>query len=136
MINAIFLFNTRKELIIRKEYAQKFKFHEIFDLVISNIDLNFFEFGNCTLVYKKFDELIVSFIVEREDEMYILSLINLFMSAMDKLLGNLNQKSFVYNFKDVNYALDNFILNGKVINLDPLDISTSPHILKSLIDEE
>ena len=87
------------------------------------------------IVHKKFDDIIVAFVASEENEMYILSLINLMMNAMDKLLGGIHQKNFIYNFKDVSYTIDNFILNGKVINLDPMDISISPHYLKPFTKE-
>jgi hypothetical protein len=131
MIHSIFLFNLQKELILKKEYSQNFNyFVEISDLIVLNLDFNFMKFGDKKLIYKKYDELIVTFLVEGEDEMFILSSINLLMSAMDRLLGNLNQKSFIYHFKDVSYAVDNFVINGKIINLDHLDISTTPHFIK------
>ena len=129
MIHSIFLFNSRKELIIKKEYTENNNFTEISCLILENLDFNFLKLKKRKLIYKKYDELIVAFLIEDEDEMFILSLINLMMSAMDRLLGNLNLTSFVYHFKDVSYAIDNYILNGKIINLDPLEISTTPHYI-------
>lgn len=136
MIKSVLIFNINTELIIQKYYDGKINPSDVINTVKSNSDLNFCEYGQLTLIYKKFDELITVFVVLDENEMYILSLINLMMNAMDKLLGGLHHKSFVYNFKDVSFAIDNFILNGKVINLDPMDISISPHYLKPFTREE
>lgn len=136
MIKSVLIFNINTELIIQKYYDGKINPSDVINTVKLNPDLNFCEYGQLTLIYKKFDELITVFVVLDENEMYILSLINLMMNAMDKLLGGLHHKSFVYNFKDVSFAIDNFILNGKVINLDPMDISISPHYLKPFTREE
>lgn len=136
MIKSVLIFNINTELIIQKYYDGKINPSDVINTVKLNSDLNFCEYGQLTLIYKKFDELITVFVVLDENEMYILSLINLMMNAMDKLLGGLHHKSFVYNFKDVSFAIDNFILNGKVINLDPMDISISPHYLKPFTREE
>lgn len=99
------------------------------DAVLSNQDVNFVE-AQDLVVYKKFESLYVCFVVEEENEMYVLNLITFLMSLMDRLLGHLNEKSFIYNFKDVSYMIDNFILDGKVVNMDCLDISTSPYIIE------
>ena len=136
MIKSIFIFNTNSELIIEKHYHDYLHFSKILNIIKSNRDLNFCEYENDTIIYKKFDDLFISFVVFDENEMYILSLINLLMSAMEKLLGGINQRSFVYHFKDISYALDNFIINGKIINLDSLEISISPHFIKSFRNDE
>lgn len=136
MIRAIFFFNVKEELLIKRLYSECIDFRVVYDLVLENLDINFAKIDNETVVYKQFDELIVAFVVKNEDEMYVLSFLNLLMSAMDKLLGNLDQSCFVYHFKDVIYALDNCVIGGKIINLNSLDISTSPYYFKPYSSDE
>lgn len=127
MIKKIFCFNSKREILFKKLYCSTIDDEDIINKVLSNQEINFIECKDL-IVYKKIDTIYLAFVVVNENEMYILNLIVFLMNTMDKLLGNLNEKSFIYNFKDVHYLLDNFILDGKVISLDPFEISTSPYI--------
>lgn len=129
MIKKILCFNLERETIFKKSYKSTLSDKEVQDDVLSNQDCNFID-AQDTIVYKRFDTIYLCFIVEDENEMYILNILVFMMSLMDRLLGHLNEKSFIYNFKDVSYMIDNFILDGKIINTDPLEISTAPYIIE------
>lgn len=130
MINKIYCFNLENETIFKKNYNSKIEDDKIRNKVLNNIESNIIELKKSTIVYKKYDSLYVCFEVQSENEIYILVVIDFLMNLFERLLGSLNEKSFIYNFKDVNYLIDNYILNGKIINLDPLEISTSTYIIE------
>lgn len=125
MIKAIFVFNNEYQLLLKKEYTKEFDFEKIGKELQSEPDFNFVEFEDSVLVCRRFDDTNVCFIVEDENEMYIFSLITLLMSAIERTIGNLHHKSFVYYFKEISHAIDNFILNGKVITLEIEEIAAS-----------
>ncbi|KAM0680874.1 AP-2 complex subunit sigma [Glugoides intestinalis] len=125
MIKAIFVFNNEYQLLLKKEYTKEFDFERIAKELQEEPDFNFIEFEDSVLVCRRFDDTSVCFIVEDENEMYIFSLITLLMCAIERTIGNLNHKSFVYYFKEISHAIDNFILNGKVITLEIEEIAAS-----------
>lgn len=124
MIKKIYCFNEHRETIFRKTYRSTMGDQCIEDAVLSNKDINFIETQDL-IVYKRFEPLYVCFVVQDENEMYILNLITLLMRQMGKLLEHLNEKSIIYNFRDVDRMIDNFILDGKVISMDCSSIFTS-----------
>jgi hypothetical protein len=129
MINKIYCFNTENETLFKKCYKNTIlDLKDIYEEVLRNSNVNFFEINKSTIVYKRYESFYCCFEVEDENEIYILCLIDFLMNALERLLGSTSEKAFIYNFKDVNYLLDNFILNGKVINLDSLDLSTSTYL--------
>lgn len=129
MIKKILAFNLDREIIFKKIYKEALDDSKIIKEVLSNHDNNFIDLKE-TIIYKRFDTIYLCFVVEDENEMYIMNLLVFMMSLMDRLLGQINEKSFIYSFKDVDYLIDNFILDGKIINIDPLEISTSAYILE------
>lgn len=114
MIKKIHCFNEHREAIFGKTYKPTMDDQHIENMVLSSRDTSFIE-SRDLIVYKKFERLYVCFVVEGENEMYVLGLITSLMDLINESLGQLNEKRLIYNFRDVDYIIDNFILDGKII---------------------
>lgn len=127
MIKKIYAFNSKEETLFRRLYAATLSDGEIRACVSTTPDCSFIK-GTDTIVYRQFEAFNVCFVVENENEMYILSLISYLMNLMERLFGSINEITIIYNFKDCHVLIDNFILNGKVVALDPLEITSACHV--------
>ncbi|KAF7682545.1 AP-1 complex subunit sigma-2 [Astathelohania contejeani] len=96
-----------KEEIIKKILGVKTSYHNI---ILTK---------EYTIVYEKYAGLFISFVVRDENELGVLDLINRFVIVLDKYFGRACELNLVYNFDAVLNLLDEFILGGVCIELDP-----------------
>lgn len=127
MIKKIYAFNEKGETLFRRVYAETLSDGEVRACVQSTPNCSFVK-STDTVVYRQFEGFSVCFVAENENEMYVLALISYLMNLMERLFGSVSEVTIVYNFKDCHVLIDNFILNGKVVALDPLEITSACHI--------
>jgi len=120
MIKKIYAFNERGEALLKRQYGPTLDDACIRGEIASSPDCNFVKASD-TIVYRRADTFYVAFVVENENEMYILSLISHLMSMIEQKLGAATESAIVYNFRDCHALLDTVILNGKIILLDPAE---------------
>ncbi|ELA41399.1 uncharacterized protein VICG_01504 [Vittaforma corneae ATCC 50505] len=135
MIKGIFIFNTDYETILTRIYCKSISIKSIISVLKSNNDSNFIDLNSNIIVYKQYDDSIICFVANEENEMHILALITVLMNTIERMLGSLNHKSLIYHFKDTYAIVDNFVLNGVVIGLNPADILSSLEHTQSIIDQ-
>lgn len=123
MINGIYIFSSEYELILKRTYAKTLSMEKVVGAIGS--DCNFVEIGSETVIHRRFEDVIFCCVTADENEMYILALITMVASTMEKMVGSLSHKLLVYHFRDAYTLIDGFVLNGKVVCLDPTDILSS-----------
>lgn len=130
MIKAIYIFNSSFELVIRKSYSKTHSPEEIAKIIKNNTDGNFIDLTD-TLIHKLFDRIHICLITDQENEMFALSILTILTNILERMMADIHQDSIEYYFKDISFTIDNFIINGKIIGLDPLEICASANTLKT-----
>lgn len=125
MIKGIFIFNADYETLLKRTYCKSVNIESVINALKSNSDSNFIDLNSDTIIFRQCDDSIICFVAGEENEMYVLALITILVNTIERMLGSLNHKSLIYHFKDVYAVVDNFILNGVVVSLDPVDILNS-----------
>lgn len=125
MIKGIYIFNTEYELLIRKTYADIINIGDIVAKLKTHEDCNFISLKNDVLVYRQVEDSLFCLLANNENEMYLLALTSIFIDTIERMLGNVSYRSLVYHFKDIYMVIDQFILNGTVINLNAGEILSS-----------
>lgn len=121
MIKKVYVFNERHETLIRRVYAATLSDDEMRQLVLATPDCNFVRVCD-TLVYKKIDGVYMCMVAADENEMYVLGLIGHLAGLIGRLLESTSEAAISYSFKECHALLDAFILDGKVVCLDQLEI--------------
>jgi len=124
MINAIYIFSSEQELIFTRTYAKTMATKDVLANSVG-LDCSFVEIGTETAIYKQFEDIIICFVVADENEIYVSALISMIASTIEKMLGCLDHKLLIYHFKDAYTLIDSFVVNGKVISLNPSEILSS-----------
>lgn len=127
MIKKVYAFNGKQETLFRRVYSKTLTDESIRKLVVAAEPCNFIA-GVDDIVYKKLDGFYVCFVVQNENEMYILAIISHLMCLFEKILGNLSEMAFIYNFKDCHSLLDGYILNGKVVALNSSEVLVGSYL--------
>lgn len=121
MIKKVYAFNDKGETLLKRQYAPTLDDIAIRGCIITNTDCNFVKASD-TIIYRRIDSFYVSFVVEHENEMYILSLISHLMHMLEQKLGAAIDSTITYNFKDCHVMLDAIILNGKFVMANPAEV--------------
>jgi hypothetical protein len=112
MIKKIYIFNEHKQTRLVKTYSDTHSNTEIQSIVLSEKDTSI-----CgDIVFRKFNTIYICFVIENENEMYILSLINMLVDCLSKEFPALSELHFVYNFKEVYDLVDRIFAGGYVVN--------------------
>lgn len=121
MIKALYILNTNYDLLIKRTFKTQNDFKSIASALKNHNDSNFIDLYDSILVHKTFEDTIFCFEIKEENEMYILELIDIFASAVERMVDSFNHKSIVYHFDNIYFLIDNFIIDGLVFNIDPSD---------------
>lgn len=129
MIKKIYGFNVNGETRLKRTYAPCLSDDEIRAAVQEEKERSVVDDGE-TIVFSRFGNIFIAFVVENENEMYILALINSLMSIYDRFFGKVCELHFIYNFKEAHVILDNYIVNGKCIENDPFEVMKHAYYIK------
>lgn len=129
MIKKIYGFSSNGETRLKRTYETTLSDDEIRSMVLAQKERNIVD-GNETIVFNKFGNLFIAFVVENENEIYVLSLINNLMSIYDRFFTKVCELHFIYNFKETHVILDNYIVNGKCIENDPFEVMKHAYYIK------
>ncbi|KAI4291414.1 AP-4 complex subunit sigma-1 [Pancytospora philotis] len=121
MIKKIYGFNGDGETLFKRTYEPGITDSEIQKAVRASPDCSFVHAVD-TVVYRRLGPVFICFVVAEENEMYVLALIAHFISAAERLLGEINEATLIYNFKGVHTLLDGFVLDGKVAEMDSAEL--------------
>jgi hypothetical protein len=121
MIKKVYGFNTAGEPRLRRVYAPSVADEEIVREVLATSEGNIVDYRE-TIVFGRFNNLYIAFVVENENEMHMLALINNLMSIYDKLFTKVCELHFIYNFRETHIVLDNYISNGKCIENEAIEV--------------
>lgn len=129
MIKKIYGFNLNGEIRLKRTYAPSLSDEEIKAAVLSEKGKNIVDERE-KVVFNKFGNMFIAFVVENENEMYVLALINNLMSIYDRFFSKVCELHFIYNFKETHIILDNYIANGKCIENDPFEVMKHAYYIK------
>lgn len=129
MIKKIYGFNLNGEVRLKRTYTSSLSDEEIREVVLNETEKNIAK-DRETVVFNRFGNMFIAFVVENENEMYILALINTLMSIYDRFFGKVCELHFIYNFKETHIILDNYIVNGKCIGNDPFEVMRHAYYIK------
>ncbi|KAG5860435.1 clathrin adaptor complex small subunit [Encephalitozoon hellem] len=129
MIKKIYGFSLNGETRLKRTYEATLSDEEIRSMVMAQEERNIID-GSETIVFNRFGNLFIAFVVEDENEMYVLSLINNLMSIYDRFFTKVCELHFIYNFKETHIILDNYIVNGKCIENDPFEVIKHAYYIK------
>lgn len=129
MIKKIYGFSSGGETRLKRTYQPSLPDEEIRSMVLAHSDTSIIE-GRETIVFNRFGNIFIAFVVENENEMYVLSLINNLMSIYDRFFSKVCELHFMYNFKETHIILDNYIVNGKCIENDPFEVMKYAYYIK------
>lgn len=82
------------------------------------------------IVFNRFANLYIAFVVDEENVMYILALINHLMKIYDNFFNSACELHFIYNMKEAHEILDNFIVDGKCVELDVFEVTKHSYFIK------
>ncbi|UYI26940.1 ap-2 complex subunit sigma [Encephalitozoon cuniculi] len=129
MIKKVYGFSSSGETRLKRTYETSLSDEEIRSMVLAQKERNIAD-GKETVVFNRFGNIFMAFVVENENEMYILSLINNLMSIYDRFFTKVCELHFIYNFKETHIILDNYIANGKCIENDPFEVMKHAYYIK------
>lgn len=112
MIQKIIIFNEKQEIRLKRIYCKVMNNEEIIKKVLKEKDCNIVD----NIIFKKYSNLYVCFVVANENELYILGLIDLFMELLAKTFSPLTELNFIYQFSTVYNVLDKIIVGGYVVD--------------------
>ncbi|KAH9410952.1 putative clathrin adaptor protein [Ordospora pajunii] len=121
MIKKIYGFSSSGETRLKRTYQKSLDDAGIREIVLGHAEKNIVD-GDQMVVFNRFGDIFIAFVVENENGMYILSLINNLMSIYDRFFSKVCELHFIYNFKETHLILDNYIVNGKCISSDALEV--------------
>lgn len=120
MIKKIYIFNENGESRIIRTFKDTLSNKEIQQRVLQETNTNFIKIDkNESIVFRKYNKIFICFVVENENEMYILSIISLLMDLLNRLFRNITELHLIYHFKDIYEVLDKFIAGGFVVETNP-----------------
>lgn len=124
MIYQILGFSTNNQNLFFRKYEKDALCHEaIKRKVFNSIQQNVITKRDKKIVYKKFNNVIIAFVVNKdENNFYIFEILNKFMSVIGIMFSGICAEDFVCNFDLVLLLLDEYILNGKVLEFNTLRI--------------
>ncbi len=102
-------------------YSQKEKQKIIKDVVNSVLarqpkHANFIRFRDQTLCYKRYASLyFIAAVDSGDNELITLEMIHAFVTLLDKYFHNVCELDIIYNFEQVHWVLDEFIVAGEVV---------------------
>ncbi|WUR02483.1 AP complex subunit sigma [Vairimorpha necatrix] len=125
MIHGIIIFNAEGETKLSRDFSLKYIEDEIKNKVLQEKDTNIiYDTSDTSIIFKKHFNIFICFIIENENEFYILSLINVFIDSFSSHFSNvcINSSSshfselhFVYQFKEIYDILDEMFVGGYYI---------------------
>jgi hypothetical protein len=119
MIKKIYIYNENGDSRIIRTFRDTLTNEEIGREVSKEHEVNFIKCKNESIVFRRYNHIVISLVVEKENEVYCLSLISLFMDLLKRLFPDISELHFIYHFKDIYDLLDKFIVGGIVIETNP-----------------
>ncbi|KAF9763316.1 AP-3 complex subunit sigma [Nosema granulosis] len=119
MIKKIYIFNENGENRIIRTFRDTLSNEEIQKKISEDISTNFIRLEKESIIFRRYNKIVISLVVENENEMYCLSIISLLMELLNRLFKNITELHLIYHFKDIYELLDKFIAGGYVIETDP-----------------
>ena len=117
MISKIIAFNDQGGILLKRTYEESLENNDIFDSIKSSSFCNFID-GSHQIIFRKIEDIDLCFITRNENEFYILELINLLIKKIECEFNTMNEPVLSYYFKESHLILDNYIIDGKVVNLN------------------
>ncbi|TKR89704.1 hypothetical protein L596_013768 [Steinernema carpocapsae] len=127
MIHFMFMFNKQGKMRLQKwyeAYEAKMKKKVVNDLVMTILGRKrnmcaFFEYKEFRIVYKRYASLFIVFAVDMDDnELFTLDVLHRFVEILDDHFGSVCELDIIYNYEQVYYLLDEYILAGEVQESD------------------
>lgn len=116
MIKKIYFFNEKIGTLLIRTYENTMSDDKIREMVLLTNNCNFIN-GEDTIIFKKQNDVYICFIVENENEVYILEIIDYFVNLIKIEIGEFTNINMLHNFKSCFILLDKFVINGKLIRL-------------------
>lgn len=126
MICKVIVFQENGEILLMRNYESiKTSDLQIISLVKSAAPGLSFIDGDELVVFKKISALYFCLVIRNEIELYALGFLNFLISRLELIFDSLQAPTFSYYFQVCHSILDSYILNGKIISVDP---ETMPEI--------
>ncbi|KAM0679107.1 Sigma-adaptin 3A [Binucleata daphniae] len=120
MIYQILGFTIDKQNIFFRRYAKDTLSHEtISKTILKSTNQNIIYKKGKKLIYKKYNDVIIAFVVNQEENnFYIFDIIDNFMNAIKILFHEFQAPTLLVNFDLILVLLDEYILGGKVLEFN------------------
>lgn len=117
MIYQILGFSEDKSTRFRRDYTNtNIPTNELKDLILYDQDVFIFTREDCKIIYEKYSSLYIVFVIDlEENEFYMLEIMRRFLNLLDCYFKRVCDNHLMYHFDVVHEILDEFILNGKVV---------------------
>lgn len=117
MIYQILGFSEDKTTRFKRSFGKiPFTIEELKNMVISEEDTYILTKDRYKIIYDKYVNIYILFVVNSdENPLYILEIIKRFLCLLDLYFEKVCDIHLLYNFDTVYKILDEFILNGKII---------------------
>lgn len=125
MIQKIIAFNKMGQSLFKRAYRSSVTDNEI-KVAVKCSKFNITDVSGVTIIFKKYQEFYIAFVVENENEMYILQLITFLEQRIENAIDKISEAAIDYHFRECLTIVDNFVVDGKVITLEIEKILSLP----------
>lgn len=127
MIFAIIGFNRNKETRFCRCYEKDIDVEYIKSKYVEK-DICIRYLPNFNVVYHRYAETVISFAVDKHENVLLISnVITRMMQALDALMNNVCELNLIYSLDKVYALIDGFVCKGKILDMEPLKIASHGH---------